>query len=187
MGTGNLDRKLPKAQAGQTWIRNPEETLASNRRVSPASHLPLQLGTGDQLLHPCSPHLCLSPWQEQGGEEELKCPRDEPALFGSSSTLAGDSGGKESTCNVGDLGLIPGWGRSPGGGHGNPLQYSCLENPHGQRSLVGYSSWVHKESDTTEQLSQAQQCAYSQNRRIKEKRKSTDVFPMRTSVSQDLS
>jgi len=33
---------------------------------------------------------------------------------------------------------IPGWGRSPGVGHGNPLQYSCLENSHGQRSLVGY-------------------------------------------------
>ena len=42
--------------------------------------------------------------------------------------------GKESTCNVGDLGLIPGLGRSPGGGHGNPLQYPCLENPQGQRS-----------------------------------------------------
>ena len=41
----------------------------------------------------------------------------------------GGSGGKESACNVGDLGLIPGWGRSPGGGHGNPLQYSGLENP----------------------------------------------------------
>ena len=44
----------------------------------------------------------------------------------------GDLDGKESSCNVGDLGLIPGLGRSPGGGHGNPLQYSCLENPHGQ-------------------------------------------------------
>ena len=41
----------------------------------------------------------------------------------------GSSGGKESTCNSGDLGWIPGLGRSPGGGHGNPLQYSCLENP----------------------------------------------------------
>ena len=41
----------------------------------------------------------------------------------------GGSDGKESTCNVEDLGLIPGLGRSPGGGHGNPLQYSCLENP----------------------------------------------------------
>ena len=52
----------------------------------------------------------------------------------------GGSDGKESTCNAGDLGSIPGLGRSPGGGHGNPLQYSCLENPHGQRSLVGYSA-----------------------------------------------
>ena len=57
--------------------------------------------------------------------------------------------GKESTCNVGDLGLIPGLGRFPGGGHGNTLQYSCLEKPLGQRSLVGYSSWGGKESDTT--------------------------------------
>ena len=42
------------------------------------------------------------------------------------------SSGKESTCNssdTGDLGSIPGWGRSPGKGNGNPLQYSCLENP----------------------------------------------------------
>ena len=57
---------------------------------------------------------------------------------------------KESTCNAGDMGSIPGSGRSPGGGHGNPLQYSCLENPHGQRSLGGYSPRGHKESDTTE-------------------------------------
>ena len=56
----------------------------------------------------------------------------------------GGSDGKGSTCNAGDLGSIPGLGRSPGGGHGNPLQYSCLENPHGQRSLAGYSPWGHK-------------------------------------------
>ena len=49
-----------------------------------------------------------------------------------------------------------GLGRSPGGGHGNPLQYSCQENPHGQRSLAGYSPWGHKESDTTEWVSTAQ-------------------------------
>ena len=41
----------------------------------------------------------------------------------------GGSGGKESTCNVGDLGLIPGLGRSSERGHGDPLLYSCLENP----------------------------------------------------------
>ena len=44
---------------------------------------------------------------------------------------------KESACIAGDLGSISGLGRSPGGGHGNA--YSCLENPHGQRSLAGYS------------------------------------------------
>ena len=64
----------------------------------------------------------------------------------------GGSDGKEPACNAGDTGLIPGWGRSPGGRHGNPLQYSCLENPHGQRNLAGYSPWGHKEWNTTEQL-----------------------------------
>ena len=67
------------------------------------------------------------------------------------------SDGKESACNAGDLGLIPGLGRFPGGGHDNPLQYSSLENPHGQRSLAGYSPWGHKQSDTTEELSTAQE------------------------------
>ena len=64
----------------------------------------------------------------------------------------GGSGGNESACNAGDLGTVPGLGRSPGGGHGNPLQYSGLENPHGQRSLVDYSPWGCKELDMTEQL-----------------------------------
>ena len=72
----------------------------------------------------------------------------------------GGSDGKEPTCNSGDSGSIPGLGRSPGGGHGNPLQYSCLENPHGQTSLVGYSPWGRKGSDTTEQLTHVQQLAY---------------------------
>ena len=48
-----------------------------------------------------------------------------------------------------------GLGRSPGGGHSNPFQNSCLENSHGQRSLGGYSPWCRKESDTTERLSTA--------------------------------
>ena len=61
----------------------------------------------------------------------------------------GGSDGKESSCNEGDLGSIPGLGRSPGGGRGNPLQCSCLENPHGQRSLAGYSPWGCKQSDMT--------------------------------------
>ena len=44
-----------------------------------------------------------------------------------------------------------------GEGNGNPLQYSCLQKSHGQRSLVGYSPWRHKESDMTERLRKAQQ------------------------------
>ena len=51
------------------------------------------------------------------------------------------SDGKEFAYSVGDAGSITGLGRSPGGGHGNPLQYSCLENFHGKRSLVGYIPW----------------------------------------------
>jgi len=79
--------------------------------------------------------------------------RDFCALILFSSALPGFPGGsygKESSCNVGDMGFIPGWGRFPGGGHGNPLQYSCLKNPYGQRSLVGYSPQGGRESDTTE-------------------------------------
>ena len=64
--------------------------------------------------------------------------------------FSGGSDGKESACSMGDLGLIPGLGRSPGGGHGNPLQYSSAENPHGQRGLVGYSPLGRKGSDMTE-------------------------------------
>ena len=70
----------------------------------------------------------------------------------------GGGSGKEPTqkknppTNVGDLGSIPGLGRPPGRGHGKPLQYSCLENPHGQRSLVGSSPWDLKETGKTETI-----------------------------------
>ena len=72
------------------------------------------------------------------------------------SCPASGSEGKESAYNVGDLGSISGLGKSSGGGHGNPLQYSCLENPRGQRSLWATVHAVAKSWDTTEQLSTAQ-------------------------------
>jgi len=60
---------------------------------------------------------------------------------------------KNPPADTGDIietGLIPGSGRSPGGGNGNPLQYSCLENPRDRRALAGYGPQGCKESDTTE-------------------------------------
>ena len=78
----------------------------------------------------------------------LKCEKD--------SLLCGSSDGKEFACNEGDLGLISGLERSPGGGHGNPLQYSCLENFMNRGGWQGTVQGVHKESDITERLNTAQ-------------------------------
>ena len=59
------------------------------------------------------------------------------------------SDSKEYAYSVGDLALIPGSDRSPGEGNGNPLLYSHMENPHGQRSLESYNPWGPKELDVT--------------------------------------
>ena len=64
----------------------------------------------------------------------------------------GSTSGRNPPGNTGDIrgaGLIPGLGKSPGGGHGNPLQYSCLGESYGQRSLEGYSPQGRKKLDTT--------------------------------------
>ena len=76
-------------------------------------------------------------------------------LYTRTRASLGGSDSEESVCNAGNLSWIPGLERSPGGRHSNPLQYSCQENPHGQRILGGYSLWGHKESDTTERPSTA--------------------------------
>ena len=59
-------------------------------------------------------------------------------------SFPGGSVSKESDCNIGDIGLFPGLGRFLEGGHGNPLQYSCLDNPYGQRSQTGQSMWSQR-------------------------------------------
>ena len=76
----------------------------------------------------------------------------EVKLLGHMEGIPGSSGGKVSACNAGDLGSIPGSGRSPGEGNGNLLQIFLPGEFHGQRNLVGYSPWDHKESDMTERL-----------------------------------
>ena len=101
------------------------------------------------------------PWMEEPGRPQsvrsqrvgdnwATSPSWEVQGFSSSSV------GKDSACNAGDSGSVPALGRSPGEGHGNQLRYSWLENPHGQRSLPGYSPWGGRESDTTERLGTAQ-------------------------------
>ena len=62
----------------------------------------------------------------------------------------GGSDGKEYACNVGDLGSIPGSGRSPGEGKWQPTPVFLPGEFHGQRILLGYSTWGHRESDMTE-------------------------------------
>ena len=63
-----------------------------------------------------------------------------------------DRNGKESASDAGDPQFSPGFGRSPGGGHGNLLHNSCLENPMDKRILAGHSPWGCNESDTTESM-----------------------------------
>ena len=66
--------------------------------------------------------------------------------------IQGFSGGsviKNPPANTGDVGSIPGSGRSPGEGNGNPLQYSCLENPIDRRDWYAIIHWIAKESDKT--------------------------------------
>ena len=75
---------------------------------------------------------------QKATKEEI-CRREEKGTHKELMVFPSGSDGKESACNAGALGSIPGLGRSPGGGHGNPLQYSYLENPQGQRSLAGYN------------------------------------------------
>ena len=74
------------------------------------------------------------------------------AIFSVFWGLPGGSEVKASACNAGDLGLIPGLGRSPGAGDGNPLQYSCLENPMDRGAWWTTVHGGRKESDMTEQL-----------------------------------
>ena len=73
--------------------------------------------------------------------------------YAGNSGFPGDLDAEEFACNEGDLDLIPELGKSLVERHGNPFQYSCLKNPHGQRIPAGYHPRGRKESNTTEGLS----------------------------------
>ena len=94
---------------------------------------------------PCKGHM-FNPWL--GTNTDMGSSSSRASFVG----FPGGSDNKESVYNAGNPGSIPRLGRSPGKGNGYPLQYSSLKNPHGQRSLVDYSPWGHKESETTERL-----------------------------------
>ena len=98
-----------------------------------------------------------SPWgcKESDTTERLHFRTlDSKLLYSKGTSFPGGSEGKASACNVGDLGSIPGSGRSPGEGNGNPLQYSCLENPMDRGAWLQSieSQRVGHESDFTHSL-----------------------------------
>ena len=86
------------------------------------------------------------------GQSDVSCIAGGFFTIEPSGKLHGVSESKESACTVGDLGSIPGLERFPREENVNPLQYACLGEFHGQRSLVGYSPWGLKESDMTDQV-----------------------------------
>ena len=96
---------------------------------------------------------CVGLWKETLWSLDLGlCVWHSPSHFGG---YPGGSMIKNLPANAGDLGSVPGSGRTPGGGHGNPLQDSCLGNPMDRGAWQGYSPWSRKESDTTERLNKA--------------------------------
>ena len=92
-------------------------------------------------------------WEEIFLESYVKTIHGVPSIqLGLKYEFPGGSDDKASAYNARDLGLIPGLGRSPGEGNGNPLQYSCLENPMNRGAWQATVHGGHKELDTTEQL-----------------------------------
>ena len=77
---------------------------------------------------------------------------------------------------MGDLGLISGLRKPPRGGHGNPLQYSCLGNPYGQRSLADYSPWGRTELDRTERPNTTQHLCVETMKVTKVNKNRSDAF-----------
>ena len=133
------------AQTLQLWLIG-SVVVAFRLSCSGACGILVNL-TRDHTHIPCIERRILNHWN-QGSPKAT-------SILKLLTSFPGGSVSKESACNVGELGSIPGLGRSHGGGNGNSLQYSSLENPHGQRGLMGYYPWHHTQLDVTERLSTA--------------------------------
>ena len=136
---------LPCSSAGKEFTCNagdPSSIPGLGRSPGEQIGYPLQYSWASLVAQ--LKRICLQCRRPQFNSRVRKVPwrRDRlptPVFLG----LSGGSDNKESTCNVRDLGLNPGLGRSLGGGHGNPLQYSCLENPHGGLQSMGLQRVGH--------------------------------------------
>ena len=141
------------------WASAPQ-LLSPRARVVNLSHLNLlALGPWAPTTEPvcCNsdahvPTAC-APEQEQPAQREAHTLQQGAAPAGCSQGKPWFGLSSASACNAGDLGSIPELGISPGEGNGNPLQYSCLEDSHGWRSLGGCSPWGREKSDMTEATS----------------------------------
>ena len=94
-----------------------------------------------------------TPWTEEPGRIQSIGSQKSQTRLSSSSRLPWWLSSKESACNAENLSLVPGLGRSPGGGHGNPLQYSCLENPMDRGAWQAVVHWVSQSWTQLKQLS----------------------------------
>ena len=133
----------------------PAKGRGTHSRVPETPGMPTRATVWSVLTFPSNSGL--QPTQSvanQGSSPEAGCPGFSPG-FGHVDTTDFSLQPLQRSRSHHDPRSPPKWYclHSSGGGHGNPLQYSCLENPHGQRSLAGYSPWGCKESDKTEQLS----------------------------------
>ena len=124
-------QSLPGASQVVLVVKNPSADAGVIRDVGSI------LGQEDLLEEGTATHCSILawriPWTEEPGGLVHRVIQSRTRLKQLSThactVFPGGSGSKEYACNVGDLGLIPGWGRASGEGNGSPLQYSCLENP----------------------------------------------------------
>ena len=154
---------ISMAQLGKESVCN-----AGDPSLSPGSGRSPGKGNSYPLQYSCLANsMDRRAWWTTAHEVTESDPTQQLTLLLFSSTFLECPGGtvvKKSACQCRRRGSIPGSGRSPGERSGNPLQYSCPGKSHGQRSLVSYSPWGRKESDTTKQLNNINRLNTTQSR-----------------------